>query len=148
MVSCGFCVMQGLGMTSLGSVRVWCLLLVYIQISRGYKSAVLCLITTNPITIRDITNLTKQDMPSQAYGWNGNIEFDGRADPARDKALVPARITQFSKQYRIITQEGAVRDCPTQIRMKRPAKAIFPLLATGSVVGNPCRHSSGSPESP
>jgi len=75
--------------------------------------------------------LTKQDMTTlQAYGWNEHWRLMAAQIPKQDKALVPARITaQFSKQYRIITQEGEQTAIVTgKYEYEAGSKSDFPAV--------------------
>ncbi len=75
--------------------------------------------------------MTKQDMTMlQAYGWNEHWSLMAGQIPQQDKALVPARITaQFSKQYRIITQEGEQSAIVTgKYEYEAASKSDFPAV--------------------
>lgn len=75
--------------------------------------------------------MTKQDMTTlQAYGWNEHWRLMAAQIPKQDKALVPARITaQFSKQYRIITQEGEQTAIVTgKYEYEAGSKSDFPAV--------------------
>ena len=88
--------------------------------------------------------MTKQDMTMlQAYGWNEHWSLMAGQIPQQDKALVPARITaQFSKQYRIITQEGEQSAIVTgKYEYEAASKSDFPAVGDWVMVeplqGNP-----------
>lgn len=75
--------------------------------------------------------MTKQNMTMlQAYGWNEEWSLMAEQMPQHDKALVPARITaQFSKQYRIITQEGEQSAIVTgKYEYEAASKSDFPAV--------------------
>ncbi|OMF81664.1 ribosome small subunit-dependent GTPase A [Paenibacillus glucanolyticus] len=75
--------------------------------------------------------MTKQEMtPLHTYGWNEHWSLMAEQMPKQDKELVPARVTaQFSKQYRIITQEGEQTAVVTgKYEYEAGSKSDFPAV--------------------